>query len=133
MGFPIEIEGANGGEGGGDAVEDEDVDVVAEVDPDEDEGGEVGGYDAEVEVGEGFGGLWIALEGARWRGIKSGKQVVGGGVIAYREKEIADVVCNIYRQSHICEMETITQPDQGECDDMVADQFFEITPGLLEE
>lgn len=38
-------------------MEDDDVDVVAEVDPDADEEAEVGGDDLEVEVGEGFGGL----------------------------------------------------------------------------
>lgn len=38
-------------------MEDVDVDVMAEVDPDGDEEAEVGAYDPEVEVGEGFGGL----------------------------------------------------------------------------
>lgn len=55
--FPVEVEGTNGGEGRGDAVQDDEVDVVAEVDPDGDEQAEVGGYQGGIYVGEGLGGL----------------------------------------------------------------------------
>lgn len=57
LGLPVEGEGADGSEGGGDAVKDAEVDVVPEVDPDADKEGEVGGYDAGVKVREGFGCL----------------------------------------------------------------------------
>jgi len=42
FGIPVELEGADGGEGGEYGVQDDDVDVVPEVDPDADKEGEVG-------------------------------------------------------------------------------------------
>lgn len=57
FGFPIEDKGADGAEFGKCSVEDGEVEVVAGVDPDGDEEGEVGAYDWVVEVVEGFGGL----------------------------------------------------------------------------
>ncbi len=49
-GFPVEEEGANGAKFGEDGVQDAEVEVVAGVDPDEDEEGEVGAYERVVEV-----------------------------------------------------------------------------------
>ena len=57
LGFPVEFEGANSAEGGEGGIEDDEVDVVAEVDPDADEEGEEGEYEGGVEVVEGFGCL----------------------------------------------------------------------------
>lgn len=57
LGVPIELEGADGSEGSGNGVEDDNIDVVAEVDPDGNEDAEVRGDDSKVEVGEGFGSL----------------------------------------------------------------------------
>ena len=57
LGLPIELEGADGAESGEDGVEDYEVHVVAEVDPDADEEGEVGEDDGGVYVIEGFGCL----------------------------------------------------------------------------
>lgn len=54
LSIPVELKRADGGEGSGDAVEDDDVDVMAEIDPHGDEGGEIGGYDAKIQVREGF-------------------------------------------------------------------------------
>jgi hypothetical protein len=54
---PVEFEGAEGLELREDCVEDDEVDVVAEVGPDADEEAEVGDRDGGVEVIEGFGGL----------------------------------------------------------------------------
>lgn len=45
---PVELEGANGAEGGEDGVEDEDVDVVPEIDPD-------GHEDSKVRKNDGRG------------------------------------------------------------------------------
>ncbi len=55
--LPVDLEGADGLELGQDGVEDAQVDVVAEVGPDEDEEAEVGPAVDGVEVVEGFGGL----------------------------------------------------------------------------
>ena len=57
MGFPVEFEGADGAESGEDRVEDLEVEEVAHVGPDTDEGDEVGDREAGVEVVEDFGGL----------------------------------------------------------------------------
>ena len=54
---PVELEWADGAEGGEDSVEDEDVDVVPKIDPDGHEDGEVGEDDGGREVIEGFGCL----------------------------------------------------------------------------
>ena len=56
-GVPVEFVGADGAEGCEHAVEDAEVDVVAEVGPDEDEEGEVGDCDGGGDVVEGFGCL----------------------------------------------------------------------------
>ena len=57
LGDPVEVEGADGAEFGEGGVEDDEVEVVAAVDPDADEEGEVGDGDAGVEVAADFGGL----------------------------------------------------------------------------
>ena len=54
---PVELKWADGAEGGEDGVEDEDVDVVPEVDPDGHEDGEVRENDGGVQVIERFGCL----------------------------------------------------------------------------
>lgn len=54
---PVELVGAEGAELGEGCVENDEVDVVAEVGPDEDEEAEVGDCDGGGEVVEGFGGL----------------------------------------------------------------------------
>lgn len=38
---------------------------------------------------------------------------------------------DIYRQTHICEMKSVAQRNQGETNNMVSDQLFEIFPRLL--
>ena len=57
MGFPIKLEGADGAEGGENGVNDAEVDVVAEVDPDANEHGKIGDDNGGGEVIEGFGCL----------------------------------------------------------------------------
>ena len=57
MGLPIELEGADGAEGGQHGVEDCEIDVVSEVDPGEDEEGVEGDDEGRGEVVEGFGCL----------------------------------------------------------------------------
>lgn len=74
---PVEFEGAEGLELREDCVEDDEVDVVAEVGPDADEEAEVGDRDGGVEVIEGFGGLsgGVSVVICRW-GRRKGS---GGG------------------------------------------------------
>lgn len=55
--LPVEVPGTEGAEGGEDGVEDAEVDVVAHVDPDADEGDKPGHGDGRVDVVEGFGHL----------------------------------------------------------------------------
>lgn len=57
LGLPVELERAHGAELGQGRVEDGQVDVVAQVDPDEDEDTKVGADDGRVKVVEGLGGL----------------------------------------------------------------------------
>lgn len=54
---PVEDVGADGGEFGEGGVQDAEVEVVAQVDPDADEEGEVGDDDGGVDVVEAFGRL----------------------------------------------------------------------------
>ena len=57
LGHPIEGVGADGAEFGQRGVQDDEVEIVAAVDPYADEEGEVGDGDGGVEVGADFGGL----------------------------------------------------------------------------
>ena len=51
---------------------------------------------------------------------------------AYREKEVADIVRDVNRQTHVREMESVAQPYQCQSDDVVSDQFLEILPRLFQ-
>jgi hypothetical protein len=53
-------------------------------------------------------------------------------VQAYREEEIGDVHGDVDGQSHIREVEAVRREDQGECDYVVSDQFFEVFSWFLE-
>lgn len=57
LGLPIELEGSDGAEFGEGRVEDGQIDVVAQVDPHEDEEAKVGADDGGVEVVECFRSL----------------------------------------------------------------------------
>ena len=57
LGVPVELEGTNGAEGGEGGVDDDEIDVVPEVDPDADEEAEPREDERGVQVVEGFGGL----------------------------------------------------------------------------
>ena len=95
---PVELEGADGAEGGGDAVEDVDVDVVAQVDPHEHEEDEVRGYNGGIDVGEGFGGLDYR-EGVELAcRISVGREEKGG--LTARKKSLTS--CVMYTASPIC-------------------------------
>ena len=49
----------------------------------------------------------------------------------YGEEEVADVVCDVNCDAHVCEVKAITQPDQCECDHVVPDQLLEVLPRLF--
>lgn len=63
-----------------------------------------------------------------WRGATEDV----GELKTYRQEEITDIVGNIHRQSHVTEMEPITQPYQSQGDDMMAHEFLEIPARLFE-
>ena len=63
---PVQLVGADGLEFGEGRVDDEEVEVVAVVGPDEDEGAEVGDYDWGGDVVEQFGGLRVVSASAMW-------------------------------------------------------------------
>lgn len=76
LSFPVQGEGSHGAEGTGgeaDGGEDDEVDVVAQVDPDEDEEAEIWHCDGGVDVVESFGGL----EGVRMEILLEISQVDG--------------------------------------------------------
>lgn len=137
--FPVEVEGTNGGEGRGDAVQDDEVNVVAEIDPDGDEQAEVGGYQGGVYVGEGFGGLFCfgfpisivhAQDWGRRNCTSQGKKWGLGR--AYREEKITDIMRDVNRQPHVGEMKPIAQPDQRQGDDVMSNKLPVISTWFFE-
>lgn len=101
---PVELEGADGAELSEEGVDDLEVDEVAEIDPDEDEDGEEGRGDGVVEV------------------VKA----LGGG-----EEEVADVVGGVDCDADIRKMEAVAEGDEGEGDNVVADELLEVLAGPL--
>lgn len=63
----------------------------------------------------------------RWS--EDGRNGVAG---TYSEEEVANVVGDIHRQSHVGEVESVAQPYQSQRDDVMGDQFLEVSPRLLE-
>ena len=53
-------------------------------------------------------------------------------VKTYRKEKIADVVRNIYSNTHIGEVKSIAQPDQRQSNNVMSHQLFEILPGFLQ-
>ena len=39
---------------------------------------------------------------------------------------------DVHGQAYVCEMESIAEPDQSQCDDMVSNQLFEVLAWLLQ-
>lgn len=54
------------------------------------------------------------------------------GDVTYRQEEIRDIMRDINRQTHVGEVEAITQRNQGQSNDVVSDQLLEILAGLLQ-
>lgn len=81
------------------------IDVMTEINPDKDEGAKVGACYDRIEVVE---------------------------CLACREKEIADVMGDEDCNTHLRKMETVTEADQCESNDMMENEFLEIFPRLLE-
>lgn len=50
----------------------------------------------------------------------------------YSEEPVANVVRDVYREPHVCEMKPVAQPNQCQRDNMMPHQLPEIFPGLLE-
>lgn len=149
--FPIKGEvadGAEGARGQEDGGEEAEVDIVPQIDPDEDEGGEVRHCDGRVDVVEGLACLWSRYAHYQYSSsIDDRKTVVVVTTMltacqtevkgkvrkkTHGQEEIADIMRNIHRQAHIREMKTIAQPDQRQRHHMMSHQLLEIFPGLLE-
>lgn len=77
---------------------------MAEVDPDADKDEEVGPDEGVVEVVEDLGG---------------------------GEEEVADVVGGVDGDAHVGEVEAVAEGDEGEADDVVADELLEVLARLL--
>jgi hypothetical protein len=52
--------------------------------------------------------------------------------ITYRKEEIADVHSNINSNTDVREVEAITQPDQGERNEVMHDQLLEVLARFLQ-
>lgn len=48
------------------------------------------------------------------------------------EEEVADIMCNVYGDAHVCKMKTVAESDQGGGDDVVRDELTEVLAPLLE-
>ena len=53
------------------------------------------------------------------------------GSRAYREEEVADIMCDVNSQAHVSEVEAIAQPYQRDGDNVMCNQLVEVFPGLL--
>lgn len=80
LSLPVELEGTDGTEGGEGGVDDEEIDVVAEIDPDQDEEGEERDHDWGGDVVERFGSL-VGKKGERGEWFVSDVDLffLGGG------------------------------------------------------
>lgn len=101
LGIPAELERANGSEGGECCFQDDKIDVVSQVDPDPNEHGEIREDEGGVEVVEGFGRL-------KGRMLNLPRKRREGEELTYRKEEIANVMCNINRHTHVREVKPIT-------------------------
>lgn len=126
LGVPVEIEGTDCFEGIEGGVKDDKVDVVTEVDPDAHEEGEVGEDERRGDVIEGFGGLRVDFVSSRI------SVSIGTRKLTYRKEEVTDVMRYVDGQTHIREMESITQTDQRQRHNMMSDQLLEIFPRFLQ-
>jgi len=61
--------------------------------------------------------------------VKGGRDTEGE---PYGEEEVADVVRDVDRQTHMCEMESVAQANERQRDDVMSDQLFEVFPRLLQ-
>lgn len=50
----------------------------------------------------------------------------------YGEEEIANVVRDVYRQTHMREMEPVAECNERQRDDVMSDQLFEVLPRFLQ-
>lgn len=122
LSLPVELVGTDGLELGEDGPEDVEVDVVAQVGPDDEEDEEVGFDKGSVDVVEAFGGLSSI----------SMRDESGSTETTYGEEEIGDVVCDIHGNSHVHKVEAVAQPDQADGDDVVRNELAPVLARLLE-
>ena len=108
------------GEHGG---EDDEIDVMPQVCPDDHEDGEEGDDDGGGDVVEGFGRLSRARSAFQYQlGLRNR---------AYREEEVTDIMCDVDSQAHVSEVEAIAQPYQRDGDYVMCHKLFEVLPRLL--
>lgn len=99
---------------------------MAEVEPDADEEAKVWAGDGGVEVVEDFGCLQKKCQLAKISPLGTCERE------SYSKEEIRNIHGDVDSDSHVCEMEAVTQPDQSQSNDMMQDQLFEIFPRLLQ-
>ena len=88
-----------------------------------------------VDIVESFGGLDIGdyvnidnFEGAILQSLGDVCEEAGG---THGEEKITDIMCDKHPQAHIREMEAVTQEDQRQGHDVMADKLLEILARLL--
>ena len=104
LGLPVELERADGLEFSEQGPDDLEVDVVTHVDPHDHEDEEEGANKDGIKVAENFG---------------SG------------EEEVANVVRSVHSDANVGEVESVAEPNEGQADNVMADQLLEVLAGLL--
>lgn len=105
LSLPVELKGTNGAELGQHSPKDLQVQVMTQVNPPSNKHGEVRRSDERIQVVQGLGS---------------------------RQEEIRDIVSDVHRQTHVREVEAITQSNKSQGDDVVTDQLLEVLAGLLQ-
>lgn len=121
--LPVELVGPDSAELGEDGVEDAQVDVVAEVDPDKDVCDVDGDDERAVNVVERLGELLdqtSVSEEHRRDQVKT-----------YGQKDVADIVGYVHGNAHVRKVEAVTQPNQRQRHNMMRHQLLEILARLL--
>lgn len=124
--LPVELERSHILEIGEHGGEDDQIDVMPQVRPDDHEDGEEWDDDGGGDVVEGFGRL------CRPPGQLFQYHLDLGEQRAYREEEIADIMGDVDSQAHVGEVEAIAQPDQRDGDDVMCHKLFEVLSRLLQ-
>lgn len=125
--LPVQLERTHGAEFRQGSPQDLEVDVVAQIYPHSDEEAKVRANDDRVQVVQCLRRLHAKENN---KSVPAIFHDTSGDT--YREEEVRDIVCDIYRQAHIRKVESVAQSDKRKGDDMVTNELLEVLARLLQ-